>query len=43
VLPIVAEQFTVDRREGGAVAPVTAFDPEPAGLLLGVGIRASIP
>ncbi|MCC6553412.1 MAG: hypothetical protein IT372_10390 [Polyangiaceae bacterium] len=42
VVPLTSESFTVDVREDGAVRRVTAFDPSPAGLLVGVGLRATI-
>lgn len=43
IVPLTLQEFTVDVREGSAVRQITAFDPSPVGLLLGVGIRAAIP
>jgi len=46
-VPVVTQKFTVDRREGTGsaelVRTVTAFDPSPLGILLGAGLRVTIP
>lgn len=43
VVPLTLQAFTVDVREGSVVREVSAFDPSPLGLLLGAGLRATIP
>lgn len=43
LVPVVSEEFTVDRREGASVTSVTALDPWPVAFLIGAGLRVSIP
>jgi hypothetical protein len=42
-VPVLAQAFTADQREGGVTRTVTLFSPPPVGILLGAGLRMSIP